>query len=497
MRQGIIFNEDDTHFFYDHADGPTPDEAEARRFIRGYQGTQITDFMLCCAGRISGFPSSISDSWMDKYDQRKENDLDVDYRQHPVVSCATRMWREKHVDFYAVCLDELRRIGINPWLSVRMNDCHLNDQPAAFLHPAFFHAHPEYRRIRHRAPEGYFDRCYDYALEPVRAYMREILREIVFRYDAYGIELDWMRELYCFAPGGEYEGIEILNGFMREARAILNEAEARWGHPIRMAARVPASPQAALDSGFDAATWAREGLVDILAPSPRWATCDGDLPVEMWTRLLAGTKTRLSPCVEILCRPYPAAKSKPTSVEIARGLAAEYLSMGADSVYLFNYFDMARLDGAEENHPLRKENYRPLLNTLGAEETVLRTERRHMLTYPDAGPIWRRKFAALPLKLPENGEGQFLRLRTGKIPEGMRVEISIGVRGAAPEALTAFANSRPLTFVREERIVPAYTDGPVYVFAPENASFSGPFLIVEIHASAPAEIDYLDARVFE
>ena len=375
MRQGIIFNEDDTHFFYDHADGPTPDEAEARRFIRGYQGTQITDFMLCCAGRISGFPSSISDSWMDKYDQRKENGLDVDYRQHPVVSCATRMWREKHVDFYAVCLDELRRIGINPWLSVRMNDCHLNDQPAAFLHPAFFHAHPEYRRIRHRAPEGYFDRCYDYALEPVRAYMREILREIVFRYDAYGIELDWMRELYCFAPGGEYEGIEILNGFMREARAILNEAEARWGHPIRMAARVPASPQAALDSGFDAATWAREGLVDILAPSPRWATCDGDLPVEMWTRLLAGTKTRLSPCVEILCRPYPAAKSKPTSVEIARGLAAEYLSMGADSVYLFNYFDMARLDGAEENHPLRKENYRPLLNTLGAEETVLRTER--------------------------------------------------------------------------------------------------------------------------
>ena len=128
---------------------------------------------------------------------------------------------------------------------------------------------------------------------------------------------------------------------------------------------------------------------------------------------------------------------------------------------------------------------------------MLRTERRHMLTYPDAGPIWRRKFAALPLKLPENGEGQFLRLRTGKIPEGMRVEISIGVRGAAPEALTAFANSRPLTFVREERIVPAYTDGPVYVFAPENASFSGPFLIVEIHASAPAEIDYLDARVFE
>lgn len=51
--------------------------------------------------------------------------------------------------------------------------------------------------------------------------------------------------------------------------------------------------------------------------------------------------------------------------------------------------------------------------------------------------------------------------------------------------------------MRKERAVPAYTDGPLYVFAPENASLSGPFLIAEIHASAPVEIDYLDARVFE
>ena len=52
-------------------------------------------------------------------------------------------------------------------------------------------------------------------------------------------------------------------------------------------------------------------------------------------------------------------------------------------------------------------------------------------------------------------------------------------------------------FVRETRAVPAYTDSPVYVFAPEAGGLSGPFLIVEIHASAPVKVDYLDAHVFK
>lgn len=65
------------------------------RFIRGYQGTQITDFMLCCAGRIVGFPSEVCDSWMDKYDRRQENGMEVDDRQQPVVSCATRTFSSK------------------------------------------------------------------------------------------------------------------------------------------------------------------------------------------------------------------------------------------------------------------------------------------------------------------------------------------------------------------------------------------------------------------
>lgn len=505
MRYGIMLNEDDSHFFYTRNSWQRLGEAEIRAFIRQYAGTQVTDFLLCCAGRIVDYPSKVRDSWLDKYDQSEENGIPVNYRDNPVVRGAHRLFREEGLDFYAICIDELRKIGVRPWLSIRMNDCHCNDEPASFLHPRIFHEHPEYRRVTHRPPIGYFDRCFDYARPEIRQMMLDSVEETVMRYDADGLEVDWQREIFCFAIGHEWEGIALLNQFMRDVRAIVNRAAEKWGHPIAVCARTLSTPQAALDCGFDVLAWAREGLIDVLVPTPRWATTDADIPVELWKRLLEGTGVQLAPGIEILQKSTPQSRLIATTVESVSALAAQFFSFGADKVYLFNYMDapepekdaMARHAFARHaEYPLSPQGYPRLLRTAGAPETAVSAERRHVVTYADVGPVWFRaeQEAALPLAAQADGSPAFVRVRTGDIPSGAAVEIRLGT--AAAGGLTVYANSVPCAYLRTEPVYPEYTDNPTQVFRVENDGHLPPFLVVEILAHGQeAAIDYVEVHV--
>ncbi|MBR4444199.1 MAG: hypothetical protein IKS52_13130 [Clostridia bacterium] len=506
MDRRIMLNEDDSHFYYTRNAFESLCEEDIRAFIRQYADTQVGDFMLTCAGRIADYPSDVREDYLDKYDQKIENGRPVDYTRHPVPRCVHRVFRELGLDFYAICIDELRRAGIRPWLSVRMNDCHDNDAPTSFLHPNFFHDHPEFRRVRHHEPMGYFDRCFDYAVPDVRRMMLDTIEEITRRYDPDGVELDWMREIYCFRIGHEYEGIEIINQFTRDARAILDRAEKRWGHPIQLAARTMRDPQAALDSGFDAVQWAREGLIDTLIPTPRWQTTDSDIPVEMWKRLLAGTDVRLAAGIEILQQASAGNSCGRffTMLENVNALAAQYLSEGADVVYLFNYMDQPDPEALKRDraHPdgssIDPENYLKLLRTVGSRETALRAERRHVKTFADVGPVWRdmAKLAPLPMTV-KAGQSGCLRLRVGEIPENATVEVRLGMSGEEADAPVVYVNSEPCPCVRSEAVVPAYTRNPARVYAVENDGGLPPFLVVEMIAGEKdVTVDYAEIQVF-
>ena len=75
-------------------------------------------------------------------------------------------------------------------------------------------------------------------------------------------ELDFMREMYCFAPGEEAAGREIINDFIRDVRAHLDSLEVTYGHKIEIAVRVPATPYDAYEAGYDVYTWDKEALVE-------------------------------------------------------------------------------------------------------------------------------------------------------------------------------------------------------------------------------------------
>ena len=503
MDKRIMFNEDDTHFLFTRSGWENLGEKEIREFIRQYEGTGISDFLLCCAGQMSDFPSKVRECWLDKYDQKLENGIAVDYTEHPVVKCANYLWREKGLDFYAIAIDELRRIGIAPWLSVRMNDCHDNEEATSFLHPAFFYEHPEYRRVTHREAMEYFDRCLDYSHEEVRIRMLEYLEEVVMRYDADGLELDFQRELFCFKIGHEYEGIEIINEFLRQVWCILTRASEKWGHRVKLCVRTLATPQDALDSGYDVWTWAQEGLVDVVVPTPRWETTNADIPVELWKRLLAGTDVLLAPGIEILQKPTRKAPFHSTSIESVYALATQMLSLGADRIYLFNYMDVPD-EKAKEDYgvarfwsPLADNHYMNMLNTLSSLDKLMQTERRHVVTYTDLGPAWYKvnENTLLPLTVQPGSDPRFVRVRVGQVPEDARVEVRLGTDAPA-DALKVYVNSNPCPYLRNETVVPDYTANEAKVYAVNLGGQQSPFMVVEMIAQNQAvTVDYVEIHV--
>lgn len=500
MPQGIMLNIDDSHYWDSRwRAGIHPEEEDLRRFVRQYRQTQVTDLLLCVGGRISCCPSRTRMSHLDKYRQRLENGQPVDYTD-TLLSLVHEVYDVKQLDPYAIWIDEARRCGLTVWLSVRMNDCHDCLLPTSRLHSDFYHAHPEYRRIRHRAPDGYFDYCFDYGEEPVRRHMLDYLQEVLARYAPDGLELDWQREASCFQPG--HESAACITEFMREARRLTRLAEGAAGLRILTGVRVPADPQDALELGFDVAAWAQEGLVDSVTPTARWATTDNDMPLGLWKRLLRGTSAQLAPGVELLIRSYPQAPVLYTSREHVTAAAAQYYSLGADKVYLYNYFDDPGVDGhsywrGAEDQPrmsVRPENLSSLLNVLGDADAVKRQPRCHMLTYRDFVPAWRGRHARLPLRCAAGDPCQALRIVTGDVPPGMSATLRLGLLGTPEAEARVFVNSAPVQCSGIETCLPAYTQAPLRLYPIEG--YAAQSAVVEILAErGELTVDYADVTL--
>lgn len=474
-------NLDDTHFLMHRtAFGVDVDRAEMERFIDQYAGTSVSDFILCVNAQLSVFPSKVIESYVDKYHTRVENGKPVDYTDVPVVKGAHTLFECQKIDYFEVMIERLRHHGMRPWLAMRMNDCHNNADETHWLLPEFKHQHPEYRRVQHRDYIGYFDRCLNYGLKPVRDRMLSYIEECVNRYDADGLELDFQREIYLFEVGREWENIPVLTQFMRDARKILDQAGEKWGHPIRLSVRVCADPQVALDLGMDVCTWAREKLVDTVVVTPRWETTDCDLPLEMWRRLLPDTE--IAAGLEVRYMPHDRGPAAINDTAHMNALAAQYLSMGADKIYLFNFFDdpcgdmlAGWIDGGfvEAGKKAYLEDYRAFLACIGDRDACVRAQRRHTISYSDIVPLWKKKAQQLPAS---SDRLIALRVRVGEVPAGMKAEIRVS---ASQRDFALYANSRACRYVRDDAPDKFMPQGAM-VFELENDGHLPPFIVIEL-----------------
>ncbi len=444
--KGIIINSDsDGILKYVGRDDALPTSAkDIADFTKEFEGTHITDYFICVASQLVTFPSERNTNVLGKYHTKEENGVPVDYTDIRNAKAAHHIFEELGVDHNKIMIDGFREIGINPWISFRMNDFHyrLKNTETCFLFPDFYYEHPEYRRVK--LPEcfgdDYCNNAFDYYYEEVRDHYFYIIEEALERYDCFGIELDFQREVTLFGNGREYEGVEIMNSFMRRVKALTRKCEEKYGHPIKTAVHVPSDIQTCFDFGMDVVEWAREGLIDMVIPSGRFESNDNDIPVKLWANLVKPYGVILAPGIEINLSSYPGSKPVDPDIETFAAFAANAYAQGADKIYIYNLFRSdiherfdrtAELDFDPIGMLSALPKYWTVLNTIGDPDMIQTMNRRHIITYKDRWAEWVRTpmGAQLPIEF-KWAYSRLTKLFVGDIPEGAVLTLKIGFKDA-------------------------------------------------------------------
>ncbi len=432
----LCLNEDPNHFFGTRTDRRVT-EKDLTDWVDQYAGTQVRELMLCVNAQRTAYDSKVWTSFWKGYDPKGPDDQPLFASLPPESRKASRAWvhtawqmNQDGLDPFRIWIRRAREKGLSPWISVRMNDLHNVDDERHMLHSEFWKAHPEFRRIPYRGEQR--DKALDFGREEVREYTFRLLEEVTKRYDFDGLELDWMRHGFHFAPGREAEGREHLNVFHRRVRKLV-------GGRKKIGVRVPPHPETALRLGLDAVTWAREGNADLVVPTNYWRTTDTNMPVRLWRQLLPA-RTLLGGGLELGLNPYVGSTTAEgkgygyNSLETARGSAAAMLEQGADRVYLFNYMDsQTAIEDMRE--------YPPLLHECGRLSSLAGKARRHVVTYTDTWAPGEARRALLPAPVRPKDWSAF-RIATGPVDGALAARVRLGLEaGASAEDWTVRVNN--------------------------------------------------------
>ena len=470
----VLNNREDYHF------GDIT-EKDVREYIRRFAGTTITDFVLNVNFQLSAVPSQLLETFEDKYLTRIENGHEVDYK-----NSIYKVWHDlcvlQKVDIYKIWIEELRRANISPWLSFRINDTHDNNLDFGGFRRSDYCDKARKNglvRTRHREKTDYFDDCLDYGIEEVRNRMLGYIKEQTEAYDVDGIEIDYMREPYICSPGKEEECRHLMNDFFSKIRHILDNAEKKYGHRIKLSVRCFRDPAATYDSGLDIFYLVRNKVVDLIIPTPRWKTCDSDMPIYLWRKTFENDNVEIAAGTEIL---YQSCKCGETNVtnETLCALAMQYLSSGADYIYLFNYSYIFETMPEQINDAAYKY--------IGNTELLKKMPRRHIMSFQDKGYIHSTLYTPLPRELSEHYT--FFRVQTGFIEEGSKVTLKLGCDS---KKLTVFVNSTNCKITGDGEIEKEYYDGTIQEF--EIVNYNQLEQIIEIKCDEKALLEYIEITV--
>lgn len=461
---GIMFNEDCNHFLYTrHRAGRKVDEAALKAFIDQYKDSEIKEFAINTGAMLAWYRSKVIDNALDKYIAIKDKGGDLG-EAGEIVALLYDLNVRQGLEIHKVWISQLRKIGISPWVSIRMNDIHNNDDENHFLHSAFF-KNKQWRRAAHRPTFSYYDNAFDFHHSEVRDRMLAFIGENLEEFDLDGLELDWMREVFSLQVGREQEGITVLNAYMRQIRALVDAAAAKKGRPIKLSVRCPATPEMCLRFGMDVFDWMDNGIIDMIVPTPRWSSSDNDMPIDLWRRIIGNRNILLGAGLEACIEGYENEPNKRwmfNTPETARATAAAYLAMGADRVYLFNYMDMLpestppSLVGTAWDASV----YADTLASIGSLESIGSKPRRHLVTFKDIKAPGLPSASALPAYCGYNtvGNDAFLgkmvykdiRIPTGFIPADASITLILGFEICSnlnEGHFSVFANAKPVTYL--------------------------------------------------
>ena len=416
----LIINADDSHwwgFWNDLADQGRFDDESLDQYVLQYADSGVTDLLFNIFCQSSDVPTEVFTFRGDLYGMTEQNGNPVDYGNYVGLNA---FYNEHDIDIFAKWIKKCTEVGIRPWLTFRMNDCHDPDEVTSQLRGDIFYT-AEKNGWTIGEEYGYYRHCFNYAVPEIRKLMLDYTREQLLHYDVYGLELDFMREIYCFdyknSDTNEIAG--IMNDYMRDTASIVSEAEQKWGHDIKLSVRLMRDIDQCYAYGFDVQAWCEEKLIDSVTVTPRFTSNDSAMPIADWKARCPGIEIRAG--VETLVNTNE--KGCCASAEVVRGYGAQYLTAGADGLYLFNYMSGGTVG----------EREREVYDTCGSLDSILELPRRHVVTFQDTVPDGWQPYDPLPMKVKKENSAS-LEVETGYIPDGASVSVFIGVENEPENA---------------------------------------------------------------
>jgi hypothetical protein len=354
-----------------------------RVFHDRFEGTAV-DAYFCALGQCTGYttvyPTQVEgmDFVLDRYEAGSRLGHLMGWQLCENLKDLQR----QGVDWIEFQRTEARKLGMDFWLHLRMNDWHHSNDCMAkdgkelnLLAGGFYVDHPEYL-IGSEAMKGQpgslksLAAFQDYAHPEVRQLRLSVLEEACEKYDIDGFQYDFMRCPGYFKPGEETAGRPKMTDFIRQSRAILDRIGTRKNKRLGLSVRVPNTIAGSEKLGLDIRNWVRDGLVDLIVPST-FFHADTEEDMTEWTSLVSGTQVGIYPAVEaayaanhtggvIRCFYNPPVLLSLTT-EMSFAIAANHYRNGADGLYLFNWTrtsalpiigDRTRVDGANKTYVL-------------------------------------------------------------------------------------------------------------------------------------------------
>ena len=496
----MFYNEDWMHFFWTRFNaGVDVDEGVLREYIYTFKNTQITDFAMNVNGTVSSAPSRVLETFTDKYVARDENGRPVDYT-NTFAKKAYEIFEQKNIDMYAVWIDALREIGINPWISIRMNDCHGSMESFYVRKSSSVDKGAGYYVSSYRDAVGYFDKCFDYSFVEVRRTLLRYIEEMLDRYDVCGIELDMMREMLFFRAGFEERGRKTMSGLIEDIFVLLNKYGGIYGHPIKLSLILPPHPSDCYDRGIDILSIADK--IDYITVISRWETTDTDMPIELWKQLLRGTNIKLGAGQQLLFEPYSRGFRTISSVKMAFGQAIANLSRGSDFVYLYNYMDMGKYEGEIGNWMYDgcirgKDALSFIFNNIGERGSLLKQSRSHVIAYCDFSAIPKNVHSVLPLRF--DGKASYyemLRFSVGEVPPDKKARLILGINrdDIKAEDFKVYVNSAGCEYIGIVPVNGNIYKNKCYAFNISENFFN--IMIAELKISKPCAVEYAEIEIY-
>ncbi len=504
--QGIMMNRDIDFLGSCNPFGTAVTEKMLKDYCYQYEDTHVTDFMINIFCTVASYQSEVVTDFLDQYHAKKADGVEVTSNEKMMY-----IMDRKKLDYVEVFCETFPEIGINPWLSYRMNDAHGfnpgEGYPENKKYIPFYYENQHFARFNH--PSGvapYYQKILDYSHEEVREFMLAMINESLSMYDCYGIELDFQRDIYIWHLGGEYAGLDILNEFMREVNRIVSIYEEKYGHDIKIGLRCASDIQTNYDLGYDVIRWASEGLIDMVNPTARWHTTDYHIPVSMWTALMHPYGVEVAPGFEGMNNTGPSKNDNVTQTfDTMCAGAASWLSQGADKVYMYNLFlGLAHNPFPVEDRITTAGNtlsiasgagHFNMLTTVGSYEKLMNRTRRQLVTYNDVLAAWDVEDNQLPLRINAKGTGM-IRIPMGDIPQDATVTFNISANSANLKNYPkVYINGIEAKYLGSAYTSNGFTSDKILSYEIPAAARDDMYLVAEISPDKYLSVVYADVTI--